>query len=1776
MRIFYFCLFSGILGEIGADLSNLRKCSDEKCNAPLSIGRTLIKYQAKDMGMLSFEPNREVKIFSKEAGSNPDLWGVVIDGKRGYMNKAHVQEQRVIVPPKDVKLEIPIEEFFLNSQKYEEMQAQRGLPPMGHQGSGGGPPHMSHHGSGGGPPHMTQQGSGEGMPPPPGNLHQSSGVGTPPPGPPPLPKTHLPQGTFKTHLPTSGGPSKPKNIEVVDGTTLYLDPGMPAINESPSMENITPSEIQPTSTGLAGVKPTAQVNGIEPSLPEMPEIESSVRSPVFQDLEESSPKNTDTVLTGNTVGGPVPTEPQTAGQPAPLEVTEPIQGEVVKEMPRTATPVEPADNNQPSMAAQVNLPKEGLEASATVGMTKEDGGHNPEPIVASAVTEPPFDDSIDDHEDEKETEDEVADYDSYDDYDDEFSATLKDLDNILDSKESTKESAPTEETKTTDNNINTDIKSEAVNKDNNAEAILKEETIENSNINSEDNFKIDENLLNIGDKVSENVANTETIEEALKENIMNQAHKTIDIPDIPVNKVHNSIESSAVKEEVESPIDNVKLPEVTLPDVPNSTETPVFVDTNGDLSLEQPEQIANEEPATENIIEQETTENTIEEQTLTENAPKEEDPGFFSGWFGSGAGLDTENIEQEKEQNPSDFPESVNDQPEENTAAESVTEPENLPYDTNENPGIVSNEANNNPVDTFADIPELNPRAVDNDAESLGQTPEMTNDFNVVDMPQDSVTLNQLAPEEGLGLQQDGQFDPSKYPVPENPYKEGEQPIIPDTEVPTEATNNDHGLDIDYLNNIVTEAPDLDDQTYTQQPDPYSQPSDVYSQSADSYTQSSDQYSQPADTYTQQPDSYNQQAESYQPLDSYNQPADSYYQPADPNNQPADTYNQPADTYNQPADTYNQPADPYNQPADPYNQPADPYNQPADPYNQQQDNNGMEDHKDSPVTGYFMQYMPEWLHVAAHEAGGVNGDRAILLVVIAFTLILIYLINICMTSGSREKPLLAKVAELDRKLFQSTSEIQLLRKEASERGSLSEDTVSSAQVRELEIQFEQANIEKDRLENHSREIQARCTQFQDEIYRAVAIQQEKEKETEIAVQEKEAALEETRQAQEMVEEMISSQNNNQPDTKLIELVQKLQKQLENQQDVLKQYEPKLKKKEKEAKELSKECKQLRADKANAELARDKAEKQMNEINTTMDDKVKLIEEKEKNEEEWRSLSDLLQKQLDEKSEHQVELESEASTLKSRLNIYQNELEEKEEQMEVLQETINELKKIKGQRSSKDRDTDSAIDNGEKDGWEVDGEDGENGWEVEEDIVVADDDQEVDESTAISDIGEVAKLKVSARRASKAAKRLQEEVKTVESSLSEAKNKLDEREKECNQLRTARDETVSELVETTRKLEVLEQFFNKKEAELQKQLGLQSARFGDVSSSADTIAKQLQSVTEELESKQGAIKLLKSELEEQEKSLKAAVAVQEKKAHENWVAARQAERKLTDLQTEISTLRNRLTVTESRALNLEQEKTDLQQTIQAIQQDKPEGLKNGSAANSTTGPLGDHSSETNSITDPASLPPLPGLPVGLGGPSSVLPPLPGLGGLPSMPPMMMPTVLPPIFDTRPPTLGRISPSRERERSDLSFRSRGEYSPTHRGRDYSPSTRSERRGGGGRRGSPIRRPSPTRSDRGYYRDRDSSTDRSYRHDDRYDRRGPRDDDYDRYYDRRGNREDEHYERRGSRDYRDGGDRDEEYYERRGGGGGPVNRSEYLDLKTGPKTSSPLEPNRGKFMA
>merc|ERR1719242_1007568 len=109
-----------------------------------------------------------------------------------------------------------------------------------------------------------------------------------------------------------------------------------------------------------------------------------------------------------------------------------------------------------------------------------------------------------------------------------------------------------------------------------------------------------------------------------------------------------------------------------------------------------------------------------------------------------------------------------------------------------------------------------------------------------------------------------------------------------------------------------------------------------------------------------------------------------------------------------------------------------------------------------------------------------------------------------------------------------------------------------------------------------------------------------------------AAVEETHQAQGMVEELLQEkarlQEGGGADQQLLDVVQQLQSQLEGQRGLLLKYEPKLKNKEKEAKELTKEVKQMRADVANANLEADKLRRQLEEINRAGEQNETRVEE----------------------------------------------------------------------------------------------------------------------------------------------------------------------------------------------------------------------------------------------------------------------------------------------------------------------------------------------------------------------------------------------------------------------------------------------------------------------------------------------------------------------------------------------------------------------------------------
>ena len=90
--------------------------------------------------------------------------------------------------------------------------------------------------------------------------------------------------------------------------------------------------------------------------------------------------------------------------------------------------------------------------------------------------------------------------------------------------------------------------------------------------------------------------------------------------------------------------------------------------------------------------------------------------------------------------------------------------------------------------------------------------------------------------------------------------------------------------------------------------------------------------------------------------------------------------------------------------------------------------------------------------------------------------------------------------------------------------------------------------------------------------------------------------------------------------------------------------------------------------------------------------------------------------------------------------------------------------------------------------------------------------------------------------------------------------------ELTMYRIAKEEALKERNDLEHRHEVLRVYFNERENELQKQLGLQSARLGDAEQGSESSGKQLLMLSEEVKSYKSQVKSLKTEMEEQVGSL----------------------------------------------------------------------------------------------------------------------------------------------------------------------------------------------------------------------------------------------------------------------------------------------------------------------
>ncbi|XP_045393036.1 transport and Golgi organization protein 1 homolog isoform X2 [Lemur catta] len=165
-------------------------------------------------------------------------------------------------------------------------------------------------------------------------------------------------------------------------------------------------------------------------------------------------------------------------------------------------------------------------------------------------------------------------------------------------------------------------------------------------------------------------------------------------------------------------------------------------------------------------------------------------------------------------------------------------------------------------------------------------------------------------------------------------------------------------------------------------------------------------------------------------------------------------------------------------------------------------------------------------------------------------------------------------------------------------------------------------------------------------------------------------------------------------------------------------------------------------------------------------------------------------------------------------------------------------------------------------------------------------------TAVSVVEEDLKLLQSKLRASMSTKcDLEDQIKTLEDnrdSLQSAKARLED---ECKTLR--------------QKVEILNELYQQKEMALQKKLSQEEYERQEREQRLSAADEKAVLAAEEVKTYKRRIEEMEDELQKTERSFKTQIATHEKKAHDNWLKARAAERAIAEEKREAANLRHKI-------------------------------------------------------------------------------------------------------------------------------------------------------------------------------------------------------------------------------------------------------------------------------
>ncbi|XP_041514076.1 melanoma inhibitory activity protein 2 isoform X6 [Microtus oregoni] len=245
--------------------------------------------------------------------------------------------------------------------------------------------------------------------------------------------------------------------------------------------------------------------------------------------------------------------------------------------------------------------------------------------------------------------------------------------------------------------------------------------------------------------------------------------------------------------------------------------------------------------------------------------------------------------------------------------------------------------------------------------------------------------------------------------------------------------------------------------------------------------------------------------------------------------------------------------------------------------------------------------------------------------------------------------------------------------------------------------------------------------------------------------------------------------------------------------------------------------------------------------------------------------------------------------------------------------------------------------------------------------------------ALDELINASKLSVSLKALEGERNQIYTQLSEVEKIKKNLKERIGSLESENASLESEGMQLENEKQKLQHKLEVLTELYQENEMKLHRKLTVEENYRLQKEEKLSKVDEKISHANQELETYRQRAKDLEEEMEKTVHSLQGQVISHEKKAHDNWLAARTLERNLNDLRKENAFNRQKLTETEFKLELLEKDPYALDVPNTAFgREHSPFGPS----------PLGRPSSETRAFLSPPTL---------LEGPLRLSPSLPGGGG-----------------------------------------------------------------------------------------------------------------------------------------------------------------------------------------